>query len=98
MNQKIKYYSLLFTLMVLGLIYYQDINLVKDKVKNVVSDAFEGETVYVKWNELRDKFLDIVKDAGISHMYSKRNSTLIIFQLLNLVFCALKKGCAILGS
>ena len=35
MNQKIKYYLLLFTLMSLGAIYYWDINIVKEKVKNV---------------------------------------------------------------
>ena len=65
MNQKIKYYSLLFTLMVLGLIYYQDINLVKDKVKNVLYSIKEvdsklqaGSTILDEMNQIRKEFIE----------------------------------------
>ena len=65
MNQKIKYYSLLFTLMLLGMVYYQDINLVKDKVKNVQYSIKEvdsklqaGSTILDEMNQIRKEFIE----------------------------------------
>lgn len=65
MNQKIKYYSLLFTLMLLGIIYYKDINLVKDKVKNVQYSIKEvnsklqaGSTILDEVNQIRRSFIE----------------------------------------
>ena len=65
MSQKTKYYFLLFILMLLGAIYYRDINLVKDKVKNVQysiievdSKLQEGSFVLDEMNQIRKEFIE----------------------------------------
>ena len=69
MNQKIKYYLLLSTLMSLGAIYYWDINIVKEKVKNVQysikevdSKLQEGSTILDEMNQIRKKFIENRQD------------------------------------